>query len=956
MKTIERQNILDLIGKNKGKYSSCIITSYTFDFTFFEERIMSVLRTSNIRNVNVFLDGKYLEQHLEHSNGNEFKTHKTYSLNPIYETGVFHPKIMLLTGQKHGLLVIGSGNLTSSGLSTNDEVWGAFHFNSIESRNAPLFATVWNYLQQYLIQAKGFNAQKIGWITQRSPWLNEIRSLATDNYISISEEVEIKFLGNSSSASSYQVLMETLPKGGINKLILISPYFDEEGKILEQLTSDFKIKKTVCISDPEFGLLPIKLSDKLYNNIDFYDWKDCLDDFDKRFNRLHAKIFHFEYEDGWEYLLIGSANATINALGSKTAKHKNAEAGILLKRKLNNGYINDLGLSYGKIKTIDIKSFGRKANNIGDNIPSVKFENRILYSEINGNKLLVFLKDSVSTNPQVTILDSDNKEIETHVSEEVSKELKFVLDNPNDAYKIYLTEKGKRITNYSLVHNVAYQSKCNPDPNHAEIGQIIESLSVDPENGQFIELLSYADYNWVDEELDGSIKLSRNTAFSKSQKESNRSFDTLTTDEFNQLNSIQSNESDVLNNSSVQIADFLNILSRGLIQSNSSVKESIEEALSNQSEEEQTGTGNEVKQTIVVNNRGEQEEKVIRKHLDKVCEFYSSQLKGLTNNKSFKSVPNRPLTIKDLSNLSIALDLMCIYYGKKYTLHKTEFAIDFNKELSNEIRTIEKKYKLERLATNNRDYKGRVYYEIEADWFNEVKKAFNKVNLKLWVEQKEYKVNLYHEEYLPLGVYNSTEGYGLKYYLIEMLGSFLLNANSTANYKVYDYDVLNEKILSLRKSIFEHATFLCLNLSWKENENNYRDILLLDLLHFVYPNAITENEIGLIEKELISTFDKSKFKHPSYFGNFQYVIERLYPNYLKCKEVFNKEPSVYLRVVKSNFLNSFVYCKEIGFSLLHSSGKDFLTLEKPGLMWDSDIEANVLKIIYPESQIKYYNN
>ena len=85
---IERQNILDLIGKNKNKYkySSCIITCYSFDFTFFEERVMSILRLANVKNVNVFLDGKFLDHYLEKPTGYEFKPNKTYSLNPVYTT------------------------------------------------------------------------------------------------------------------------------------------------------------------------------------------------------------------------------------------------------------------------------------------------------------------------------------------------------------------------------------------------------------------------------------------------------------------------------------------------------------------------------------------------------------------------------------------------------------------------------------------------------------------------------------------------------------------------------------------------------------------------------------------------------------------------------------------------------------------------------------------------------
>ena len=135
---IKRQNILELIGKNRAKYHSCILTCYSLDFSFFEERVLPVLRIANVKNVNVFADGKFLETAQENTTGKEFKHNKTYSFQPIYATGVFHPKIMLLVGKSHGLLIIGSGNITSSGISTNDEIWGAFHLNNIDNENAPL--------------------------------------------------------------------------------------------------------------------------------------------------------------------------------------------------------------------------------------------------------------------------------------------------------------------------------------------------------------------------------------------------------------------------------------------------------------------------------------------------------------------------------------------------------------------------------------------------------------------------------------------------------------------------------------------------------------------------------------------------------------------------------------------------------------------------------------------------
>ena len=103
---IKRRNILELIGKNRGKYHSCIITCYSLDFSFFEERVLPTLRLSNVKNVNILADGYYLEKAQEATTGKEFQHNKTYNFQPIYERGVFHPKIMLLTGVKHGLLII----------------------------------------------------------------------------------------------------------------------------------------------------------------------------------------------------------------------------------------------------------------------------------------------------------------------------------------------------------------------------------------------------------------------------------------------------------------------------------------------------------------------------------------------------------------------------------------------------------------------------------------------------------------------------------------------------------------------------------------------------------------------------------------------------------------------------------------------------------------------------------
>ena len=90
---IKRRNILELIGKHRGKYHSCVLTCYSFDFSFFEERVLPTLRLANIKNVNVLADGHYLEMAQEATTGREFKHNKTYNFHPIYEMEFFIQKL-----------------------------------------------------------------------------------------------------------------------------------------------------------------------------------------------------------------------------------------------------------------------------------------------------------------------------------------------------------------------------------------------------------------------------------------------------------------------------------------------------------------------------------------------------------------------------------------------------------------------------------------------------------------------------------------------------------------------------------------------------------------------------------------------------------------------------------------------------------------------------------------------
>lgn len=105
-------------------YHSAVLTCYTFDPVFFGAYYLPVLRNVGIVNVVVLMDSRQydaLMQELPKGVDCSFG-YTLIRMKPGSGMGVFHSKVSFLVGEKQGLLLIGSGNLTYSGISLNDEV------------------------------------------------------------------------------------------------------------------------------------------------------------------------------------------------------------------------------------------------------------------------------------------------------------------------------------------------------------------------------------------------------------------------------------------------------------------------------------------------------------------------------------------------------------------------------------------------------------------------------------------------------------------------------------------------------------------------------------------------------------------------------------------------------------------------------------------------------------------
>lgn len=667
MITIDRRNILELIGKDSSKYHSCILTCYNFDFSFFEERVLPILRTANVKNINILADGYFLEQAQEMTSGKEFKHNKTYNFSPVYEEGVFHPKILFLTGKNHGLLIIGSGNITSSGLSTNDEIWGAFHLDNTANENAALFADIWSYLQRFTTHMYGFVPEKIEWIKKYSPWLENLPK-GGDKIELESLKQSVQFFCNHADQSIYQQLYKSIPKYGLERLTVISPYFDKKGLVLKQLLQDFNPKTFKCIVDTNSGLLPTNLEDEIMSKISFYDWINCRNDYTKDVNRLHAKLLHFNYADGLEYLFLGSANVSIQALGSMTNKAKNAEAGILLSRYHSSNWLDELKIKF-PTSTISHTEMQEVKGLNSESLQRVAHKYRILYTELRGNEINCYTNSEVNDPIYMVTMSRQGVTIETIYCHFSGNEIFAKCVNPETVFKIFLTNsEGKKLSNYSIVHRVESLLRCNPDPAQEKLNNL---LGQEYPNGEGVtSLLEFVDYDWADDEgnstsdqtiITGHSHIKHGTEKKKTE------FKILPKDEFNKVShEVFMKQNGVLTNANVKIAEFLHLITSDNSNKDDDYQESEEQKLLE--ETEQKGEGKDIQTKIINKTIAQKEKRAISTYFYKLDSVYSEKLNAFYNASALTVYPTEFVTIKSSSKILIALQLILIYHGKKFTV------------------------------------------------------------------------------------------------------------------------------------------------------------------------------------------------------------------------------------------------------------------------------------------------
>ncbi|HIP20234.1 MAG TPA: hypothetical protein EYG70_03830 [Sulfurimonas sp.] len=309
------EDLLKSISKEKNVHSIIVLT-HNIDFIFIQTVVLKFLKKMGSPSLTIFADAQCVQESYEnqkmiiHGLGKRYRV-VPVSLDRSYDR--FHPKAVLLSSHEKASLYIGSGNLTFGGWRQNAEIWN--RYTTKEDGTA-----VFNAFKDYL-----------DGMIKRLPYTSNISNTINNAYNketapwSINMESSAGLIGRINTKSSLLEQMKEYVEVGCEKLIIQSPYFDKEGKTIQQLNELFEPKAIEIFAQNRHSELTEEIIGTLEDNISITptNFTHYANDKPKR-AFIHAKYYAFLYHDK-AIVFSGSANCSQAALSTSSIKVGNAE-------------------------------------------------------------------------------------------------------------------------------------------------------------------------------------------------------------------------------------------------------------------------------------------------------------------------------------------------------------------------------------------------------------------------------------------------------------------------------------------------------------------------------------------------------------------------------------------------------------------------------------------------------
>ncbi len=462
----------------KGKFHSAIFTTYSVNLYYLEQQVLPLLGGKDIHYISILCDAKMLTSQLENYGQLSQKRKRSYAVQGVHSNGAFHPKLILLAGNDAVLVLIGSGNLTTSGHGKNLEVWNSIYVDRIEDSKYGFILQVWDHIKN-LHQELGPAAQnKIKNIEESCYLLSSQNVIASEAAFFMENGVGISYLSNQSRDSLFQQLTKVIGGEEIEAITIMTPFYDSEGRFIKELDSQFNPNQINVIIQKDFGVLPLKMPQ--HPKIRFFDWNEVLIE-KLRQSYFHAKNILFK-GNTTNFLVSGSANASIAAFGTNHITGTNQESCILYQSS-HVDFLEIIGIDI-EVQEVNLNDYQpREVNDEKEdnNYTSSVF---IISAEKNYSNVSLLLKSTIYNVDSIIILFNELGGAKYEKQVILKKgETNISIDVQSGDSLIYAEVKinSKNASNKQFITDINAFEGTNPSPHNRSLNQIRRII----ENGNF---------------------------------------------------------------------------------------------------------------------------------------------------------------------------------------------------------------------------------------------------------------------------------------------------------------------------------------------------------------------------------------------------------------------------------------------------------------------------------------
>ncbi len=202
--------------------TDAVVLTFGQDLAFFERAVLGVLSQTKAR-ITLVGDARMVE----YDPYSVRRAGTAYLPGLAVHHGAFHPKMLLLVSDDRATVCIGSGNLTLSGWQGNDEIWSIHTFDTDDRSSLA--------------------SQTAAWLTDLAAEPGQLRlSVGVADRLSQAAS-KLKEFGGEAEAGDVRLIssldrpiIEQLPEGPVDELVLYAPYHDSRGLAVGALLDRFE--------------------------------------------------------------------------------------------------------------------------------------------------------------------------------------------------------------------------------------------------------------------------------------------------------------------------------------------------------------------------------------------------------------------------------------------------------------------------------------------------------------------------------------------------------------------------------------------------------------------------------------------------------------------------------------------------------------------------------------------